>query len=661
MVQCNATVSTSPGLTPLYEFTLKKDNRELHSITTTSSSISYPLGAVRVADSGSYKCFLSTGIKSGTSEWERLTVTGTQTPLMRVDPHSVREGDTVNATCSAPGERGTLIFTFYVNDKEVHNYESDNEDSTVELRLKDSGYAIFTCSYAVRLYTESVQSSRSSPFQVFVREIDVSVHLSILPSTTVIEADNFSVSCAINSTNQHSVSLIKGVDILSKGWDKTEYHEDTVKTEHSGEYMCKVEINGVPKSDKKVLTVKELFTRPILTSEPREAFAGDFVRLKCQSANFSSERIQKDDVNYSIFKDGLPQAMGNIKGQMTVHAGPSADGNYTCFAQAKSISKESTTLVFRSKVLASKPVISVSDKVILGQQFDIHCKSNGTLPIHYTLYREGVTFGTYVVTRQGENAIFTTSITRKEQIHSFTCLAKNSATKTSERSETLKAFVIEPLGKPLLTTLPIPENVEEGSELYLICNVPSGTPPVTFKWYSSGGKVHLNSATVNNNSSHLVISRVERMDSGDYHCEALNPASHVRSDTVRIQVKLATWKKGLIGAICLLVVAAIVLVVVIRLKAKRVGMNVGPSVWSERPSSSGSSDRSTTRSHNDPDVEYTEVVHPHSTDPARAPLKKGTDTVYSELQTAPQDSCQHADNAAVEYAELNHDLPDPVD
>ncbi|MED6243827.1 hypothetical protein ATANTOWER_027689 [Ataeniobius toweri] len=38
---------------------------------------------------------------------------------------------------------------------------------------------------------------------------------------------------------------------------------------------------------------------------------------------------------------------------------------------------------------------------------------------------------------------------------------------------------------------------------------------------------------------------------------------------------------------------------------------------------------------NEPEVEYTEVVHSHSADPSRSPLRKGTDTVYSELQNSP--------------------------
>ncbi|KAI4799317.1 hypothetical protein KUCAC02_017016 [Chaenocephalus aceratus] len=44
---------------------------------------------------------------------------------------------------------------------------------------------------------------------------------------------------------------------------------------------------------------------------------------------------------------------------------------------------------------------------------------------------------------------------------------------------------------------------------------------------------------------------------------------------------------------------------------------------------------------NEPDVEYTEVVHPRPLDPARVPPKEGTDTVYSELQNSPHGATDH--------------------
>lgn len=100
------------------------------------------------------------------------------------------------------------------------------------------------------------------------------------------------------------------------------------------------------------------------------------------------------------------------------------------------------------------------------------------------------------------------------------------------------------------------------------------------------------------------------------------------------------------------------------------------SMWSVRPPNAASDEETSVASH-EPDVEYTEVVHPRATEPAKVPLKKGTDTVYTELQNSPLSGAA-ADHEydSLQYAELNitdplagqddnhhhhHDLPVPVD
>ncbi|XP_048104626.1 platelet endothelial cell adhesion molecule isoform X2 [Alosa alosa] len=674
-VTCHATVSRSQGFTPQYEFSIEKDNKVVNRTTSTSDTFDYPIKAARVSDSGGYQCRLSIQGKKKSSKKETLTITGTQTPQISVDSSSIMEGDEVTATCRAPGERGAFTYYFYVGDQEAAIRESNIEESSVKLQLSNSGRNNLTCQYFVSLLGKHMPSSVSTPKYVFVKEIAISVSLAISPSMEIIEADNFSASCVVNSSpRSETVSLIMGKNILSQGRGRVDYSA-VAKANDSGEYMCKVEVNGVAKTDKKMLMVKELFSKPRLIFNPEQAFEGEFVRLSCESTNL--ERIKKEDIKYSIYKNNYLQPMGNINGQMVIQAGPSGNDNYHCMAEAKSISKKSDVIIFRSKVLASKPDIFVKQKVILGEKFDIYCKSNGTLPITYTLYQGGKKLQNTTIYDSWAEARFNTSIKQKEHIGTFRCRAQNDGSKNYSDSLPLSAVVVEHLGKPLLTTLPVPHNVEEGQELTLICNVPSGTPPITFKWFSSGSKTVLHTKTVNANSSHHVIPQMEKTDSGEYYCHALNAANAVDSDRVIIQVKLASWKKVVIVGICLLVVAALVVVIIARYKAKRgkretttelsvkpaspksddtlavnmspdtpflnkVGVNVGPSVWTERPSSSDSSDRSSVHSHNDPDVEYTEVVHPQPVDPARDPS-------------------EHVDNGAVEYAELNHDLPEPVD
>lgn len=80
--------------------------------------------------------------------------------------------------------------------------------------------------------------------------------VTISPSLQITEADTFTVSCLVNPRGRtDSVSLIKGVDILTRGNGSTEYSKEAREAD-SGEYMCRVEISGVVKVDKTPLTVE---------------------------------------------------------------------------------------------------------------------------------------------------------------------------------------------------------------------------------------------------------------------------------------------------------------------------------------------------------------------------------------------------------------------
>ncbi|KAL2087139.1 hypothetical protein ACEWY4_018198 [Coilia grayii] len=567
-VKCQAIISRGQSA-PRVELGIMKDNRLVMN-TTDENAWEHPIASARAADMGTYKCLWSAPGKQGSSEGEKLKVTGTATPILTVgqDKRFIQEGDEVNATCSAPGERGPFIFSFSVDNKEVHEGPTESPNYNVKLQLKKSGHNKLTCQYKVKLYSDTVKSDDSTPVIIDVKEINVQVSLTVNPSTTIFEADKFQVLCKVTPQNwMQNVSLMKGGNILNSGPGRTEHSSAAAQASDAGEYMCKVEVNAVSKIGQEMLTVKELFSTPTMRSVPEEPFEGDSVQLICQSANISLERIKQ--VKYSIFKNGIPLPLSNRPDPMVVIAGPSSDGNYTCLAEAKSISKKSPLIIFKSKVLASRPQISVKGTVILGRNFQVKCNSSGTLPINYTLFRGNTSLGTQTVYSALKDALFTTNISRKEHISSFWCRAQNSGSKKYTDGGRLNTFVVEPLGKPFLTTLPVPENVEEGKELILICNVPSGTPPITFKWFSTGSKPHLHTGTVNTSYSNHTMQWMEIKDSAEYYCEASNAANRDSSNRVSIKVSLATWKKGLIVVVCLLVVAALVIAFIVRYKAKR--------------------------------------------------------------------------------------------
>ncbi len=102
---------------------------------------------------------------------------------------------------------------------------------------------------------------------------------------------------------------------------------------------------------------------------------------------------------------------------------------------------------------------------------------------------------------------------------------------------TVLLFLV-PVGKPLLTVIPVPGNIEEGSDVILICNIPKGSPPISFSFYGGTG-TEIYRTTVQMNSSSYNVSAVKRQHSGNYYCEANNQADAlIKSDTVTVEGEL---------------------------------------------------------------------------------------------------------------------------
>lgn len=93
-----------------------------------------------------------------------------------------------------------------------------------------------------------------------------------------------------------------------------------------------------------------LFSKPHLTVEPTDIFEGDRFKLTCSVSVYEPERINNDTMRFSIYKDNVK--VTSVDTFVSV-AHPSKNGNYTCKAQAASLTysfvKESQTVVVKAK------------------------------------------------------------------------------------------------------------------------------------------------------------------------------------------------------------------------------------------------------------------------------------------------------------------------
>ncbi|XP_042253568.1 platelet endothelial cell adhesion molecule isoform X3 [Thunnus maccoyii] len=662
ILKCQAVVSSS-GQEPLSRhYTIYKDGEEVYTKTSsTSEDLLYRLPEARVSNTGKYKCQITIEDKKMISDFKRLTVTGLSVPEVHLNKAVISEGEEVTARCMAPGETGSIIFYFYEDSKEILEKKVNSNQTEVKHRFNSVGIHKVHCAYTVLVMPDSFKSKDSNTVPISVKEYPITLVLDISPTYKIYEGDRLDISCTIIKSQHSSQSiqlfLSQGTQLLRSESTKTKVsHNMTALAKNSGEFECRLVMGNVVKVATKTISVTELFSVPILTMSPAEVFEKEYMKLTCKSESFASEKLRREELIYSLdpSKNALSQNNGEFSGLALQH-----DLNYTCIARAKGIVKHSNTLTVRPKVPVSNPKISVVDKVVLKQPFKILCKSdNGSLPINYTLLKDKSQLSTISVKLPIQKALFTVTVTHTDEISKYTCEAKNSH-KKSLVSEKLNATVIVPVSRPTLTVIPPLPEISEGDHLYLICGT-QGTPPVTFKWYRVGNKQPLFTTTSNNNHTNYQVSGLTKQHSGTYYCEAVNHANNaVSSELVDIEVNLATWKKALIGGFCLLVVSVLVVVLVLCFRSKRVRVDKAvTSVWSERPPEEAANDEETSMVSNEPDVEYTEVVHPRAADSAKVPLRKGTDTVYSELQNAPHGAADHHDYGSVEYAELNGEQPE---
>ncbi|XP_026181684.1 platelet endothelial cell adhesion molecule isoform X2 [Mastacembelus armatus] len=698
-LRCQVSVSRDNITHLTHTFQLTRDDVPIHSTTTTEDVVMYELNPARAADSGSYECRVTVKDKRKVSFSQKLDITGLQTPILHLEKTSPYESEEFTATCSAPDEKGSLIFRFHQrfhgeDSKTIKQPAPTGNSSETTLVLRRVGDSFLYCDYEINLISGPRRSNHSDEVQVIVRGLHISPVMNVLPSSNVFEGDVIEVVCkVVGSFPKVEVFLTKERKILKKGTVGLTYRF-TVQEDDSGELVCKAVWNNVQKETYQTITVRELFSKPRLIMEPKDIFDGDHFKLTCSVSIYVPEKISNETMLFAIYKDNIRLNNSNT---YTDEAKPNKNGNYTCKVQAGPLGyhflKESQKLVVKAKIPVSEPMLSVvGGTLVLGKHFQLLCHSNsGTLPITYTLHGPDRVPQRRVVSQPGQQAIFNSSaIFKSSDLKNFLCHAKNSQNKPPKlgfgQQLQHSTKVIEPVSKPVLTILPSMSDISEGQKMTLVCSVERGTLPISFTWFHTETKAALSSQTSKKLEDSYSVDDVTEDNKGGYYCESTNPANETKQSlTVVIGVKLAHWKKGLIAASCILLILALILVIAFKrrllqfkrkttgklsvkaasTKVERLSLTqaevneaanvtpgmIGKSVWSEHQSGSESDEQNSVAA---AEPQYTEVPS-RQADPITAPVNEGTDTAYSEVRNSQQGVPEQIDGGAVDYAELNRD------
>ncbi|XP_009321957.1 PREDICTED: platelet endothelial cell adhesion molecule isoform X3 [Pygoscelis adeliae] len=651
-IVCHADISKSTNFQLKHNFTIFKDGKLVFMTVSDKRDAQYQISMARSSDTGEYECTVEAGGKTKSSNSLHVWVTGMTKPILTAEKKEVLEGEVVKLRCELPEEVPPLHFFFRKikmnsTPKEKHVFEPYRNFSVVEFSVEEGDNILqFDCFGRRNVKLEFESSVHSNKTLVTVREPFIKPTLNAKPSSNITEGDRIQFECSTVVARMRGIEIIlqKNKTILNSVRDERLLKYSAVATlEDSGEYLCKVEQGRASKTTKLNVVVSELFPKPILAASMSKLDENKELTLNCSISVFRK-------ANFSILRKN---SNGDIwltnSRNLTMRVNVNDTGSYICKAEVKGIVKESKPVRINVYAPVSKPTLSVVSglpEVVLGKPLRLICHSvMGTPPITFTFYKgnevkKRVTNDTY--------ATFLDENIRQNDKRGYKCDARNNHSSGMKTSNILNITVIVPIGNASLGSIPYGE-VEDGSETAFLCSVKEGSWPIHFRIFRKTDREVL--VFEKSENADKVIWRkktMNRQDTGTYYCMASNKANvDVKSHPITISVILAAWQKGVIAAFVLIPIAGAVTLTLWwflckKKKAKGPSMEMSGSALATNLTS-----EKLTRQHNDGDyysgsgyIEDSEN-HMKSADESKAPVQKGTETVYSEIRKANNDSVEN--------------------
>lgn len=673
---CHADISKSTDFNLQHNITIFKDGKLVFMSVSGKGDARYEVPMARSSHTGDYQCAVEAGGKIKHSDSLHVWVTGMTKPILIAEKKEVFEGEVVKLRCELPEEVPPLYFVFQkmkVNStpKQKLQEELYRNFSVVEFPVDEGDDILqFDCFGKRRVRFEFETSLTSNKTLITVKEPFIKPTLHIKPSSNITEGKEIRFECStvVAKMRDIEIILLRNKTILSSVRDQTTLKYSAVATlEDSGEYLCKVEEGKASKTTTRNVVVTELFPKPILTASMNELDEHKELTLSCSIKDFQN-------ASFSILrKHSSRDILLRNSRNLTMRASVNDTGSYICKAEVNRIVKESKPVTIRVYAPVSMPSISVFSglpEVVLGRPLNLTCcLMMGTPPITFTFYK-GNKNKKKIVTNNTCAAFLDKDI-RQNDKGQYKCGAKNHHSSGMKTSKVLNITVIVPIRNTSLGSVPYGV-VEDGRETTFLCSVEEGSWPIHFRIFRKMDRDILLFER-SEHADRVVWQKKEmsRQDTGTYYCIASNRANvSAKSHPITINVILASWQKGVITAFVLIPIAGVMILAVWWFWCKKKNAK-GPSMEMSRSAlATNSTSEKLSRQHNDGDyysgsgyiedgenhmkstdenkgpdlesaeVEYTEV-EVSTLDPHRAPVQKGTETVYSEIRKANNDSVEN--------------------
>ncbi|XP_068691081.1 hemicentin-1-like [Montipora foliosa] len=443
---------------------------------------------------------------------------------------TVVEGETSNISCNASGEPQPKLSWKFENGELPTGAVITNTSSQSLLLLPKTAKSMEGW-YQCIAKNEAGEESSNSTLHVLVAPV---VYVSP-QNQTVVERETTNISCKASGVPHPKLSwkfedgeLPTGAVITNTSNPSLLLLPKTAKS-MEGWYQCIAKNEAGEESSNSTLHVLELPTAKISPNPYPTMLEGDKLTLTCKTNEVRSQIKWKKN---NVLK--IPRANITENGDSSIlvieKVEVSDSGEYSCQALNKAGSASSSVDI----EIRVAPVVYVSPQyqtVVEGETSNISCKASGVpQPKLSWKFENGELPTGAVITNTSNQSLLLLPKTAKSMEGWYQCIAKNEA---GEESSNSTLHVLE-LPTAEISPNPYPTMLE-GYKLTLTCKTNKVTSQI--KWKKNNVlKIPRANITENDDSSILVIEKVEVSDSGEYSCQALNKAGSA-SSSVDIEIR----------------------------------------------------------------------------------------------------------------------------
>ncbi|XP_063166512.1 sialoadhesin [Candoia aspera] len=504
----------------------------------TYNGLSVEIWDLVMEDEGEYLCAASNRYGNGSS---RVAFRAEPARLW-ISPPDVLEGNSVNLTCAVDTDAvGEMHYTWFKNNE----WYAEGLSKTLLLHQATAADAgAYYCTVKTR---ERMRNSSLSTLNILYppRNLLVKSFLEIQKGRLAI------ILCTVDSNPPSVLSLhradqvlaasssqIRGVPDLKLGAasspNSLRLEIKDVSLEDEGSYEC-LASNTVGKArasfNFSVETVR-LVIKPV-----PDVHEGQRASLICEDADSQASAI------YTWYKDAKWLGQGSATSFPLQHVTPSDTGSYSCQVQDKRGIRTSPPIILQVHYEPKKATLTSFLETQSGNQAVLQCAVESYPPSDLLLYRGHVIVASsrtsgnlpgqrHIVHASHNSLKLEIKELLLEDEGRYRCLANN----TYGASASSILFRME---NARIITDPSPD-VHEGTMANLTCVIASrAAEPMNYTWYKNSRWLQ------GGPSQSLLLGRVDRDDTGAYHCQAAGRTGSVTSASVLLNVLYAPERPSL--------------------------------------------------------------------------------------------------------------------